>query len=77
MEIFTSNTETHVEYTFELPKLKEKDTETDCEVMDYYPPMLQNTIAKEVNQSTEMSLIADTPCYAETDTLSIDSGPCE
>ena len=77
MEIFTSNTETHVEYTFELPKPSEKDTETDCEVMDYYLPMPQNTIATEDNQTTETALIADDPCYAEAATLSIDSGPCE
>ena len=80
MEIFTSNTETHVEYTFEVPTPLEKELESDCEVMDYYPstPIIpQNTVPSDLGQSAETAAIADIPDHVEPDTISIHSGPCE
>ena len=76
MEIFTSNTETHVEYTFELPKQTEHVTETDCEVMDYYPPVPQNTGTTKEYQ-IEKPLVIANPHQSEVDVISSDSGPCE
>ena len=70
MEVFTSNTETHVEYTFELPKQTEYVGENDCEVMDYYPPVPQNTELTNEHQTAN-------PQQSEVDVISSDSGPCE
>ena len=70
MEVFTSNTETHVEYTFELPKQTEYIGENDCEVMDYYPPVPQNTELANEYQTAN-------PQQSEVDVISSDSGPCE
>ena len=70
MEIFTSNTETHVEYTFELPKQTENIVGNDCEVMDYYPPVPQNNELSNDYQTVN-------PQQSEVDVISSDSGPCE
>ena len=36
IEVFCSNTEIHITYTFETPTVVEKNPESDCEVLDYY-----------------------------------------
>ena len=69
MEVFTSNTETHVEYTFELPKQPEYVGEKDCEVMDYYPPVPPNSEPNVYQPANSQEL--------EVDVISSDSGPCE